>query len=66
MTCHGVPTFVIVKGRVCVEGGKVTEHKGLGQFVPNLPYAPYVYDAVHKRDAVSLLFFNLNKNPVHF
>jgi len=51
MTCHGVPKVVIVKGKVSVENGVVTGHKGLGQFVPNLPYAPIVYDAVKKRDA---------------
>ncbi len=52
MTCHGVPEVVIVRGKVCVENGKVVGTKGWGQFVPNLPYASFVYDPVRKRDAV--------------
>lgn len=44
MECHGVPEFVIVGGRVCVDNGELKVVQGHGRFVETLPYAPYVYD----------------------
>lgn len=44
MTCHGVPEFVIVKGRVCVEDGVVRVAEGYGTFLETPLSPPYVYN----------------------
>ncbi|CAO1395386.1 unnamed protein product [Diamesa hyperborea] len=44
MVCHGVPEFVIVKGRVCVEGDMLRVAEGYGQFCETKTYTPYIYD----------------------
>ncbi|KAH8414145.1 hypothetical protein KR222_009209 [Zaprionus bogoriensis] len=44
MTVHGVPEFVLVRGRICVENGSVRVAEGFGRFIP-LPTRPaFVYD----------------------
>jgi len=53
MTCHGVAEYVICSGRVCVDEGQVKVLQGFGKFVPNLPFAPYVYDPIKELDIVS-------------
>ncbi|XP_074028561.1 collapsin Response Mediator Protein isoform X2 [Leptinotarsa decemlineata] len=44
MKCHGVPDYVIVKGRVCLEEGQLKVVEGHGSFVETPVFAPYIYD----------------------
>lgn len=53
MTCHGVAEYVICNGRVCVDEGQVKVLQGFGKYVPREPNAPFVYDPIRERDAVS-------------
>lgn len=55
MQCHGVPEFVVVKGRVCVDDGQLRVAEGHGTFVETPVFPPYVYktmngDAKHGAD----------------
>jgi dihydropyrimidinase len=50
MECHGVPEFVIVNGRVCVDDEELKAVHGFGRFVPTPAYPPYVYDQVTERE----------------
>ncbi|XP_055602680.1 dihydropyrimidinase isoform X2 [Uranotaenia lowii] len=47
MKCHGVPEFVIVHGRVCVENGTIRVAEGQGTFVETPINPPFVYDALN-------------------
>ncbi|CAO1395398.1 unnamed protein product [Diamesa hyperborea] len=47
MVCHGVPEFVIVKGRVCVEGDMLRVAEGYGQFCETPVNSPYIYDKLN-------------------
>lgn len=47
MTCHGVPDYVIVRGRVCVEEGVLRVAEGQGTFVETPVEPPFVYDALN-------------------
>lgn len=44
MECHGVPEYVIVSGRVCVDDGELRVAQGHGRFVETPTFAPFVYD----------------------
>lgn len=44
MTCHGVPEFVIVNGRVCVDEDQLRVVEGHGRFVETPVFPPYLYD----------------------
>ncbi|CAG9864358.1 unnamed protein product [Phyllotreta striolata] len=44
MTCHGVPDYVIVNGRVCLDEGQLRVVEGYGRFVETPAYAPFVYN----------------------
>lgn len=44
MTCHGVPEYVLVRGRVCVEEREVKVTEGHGHFLETPVYSPYVYE----------------------
>ncbi|CAG9818544.1 unnamed protein product [Phaedon cochleariae] len=44
MQCHGVPEYVIVSGRVCLEEGQLRVAEGHGHFVDTPVFAPYVYE----------------------
>ncbi|CAH1984063.1 unnamed protein product [Acanthoscelides obtectus] len=44
MTCHGVPEYVIVNGRVCVDEGQLRVAEGHGRFIETPVFPPYVYD----------------------
>ncbi|KAG5889854.1 hypothetical protein JTB14_013260 [Gonioctena quinquepunctata] len=44
MQCHGVPEYVIVNGRVCLDDGQLKVVEGYGNFVETPVFAPYVYD----------------------
>lgn len=46
MQCHGVPEYVVVKGRVCVDDGQLRVAEGHGQFVETPVSPPFVYDAL--------------------
>ncbi|XP_058062502.1 dihydropyrimidinase isoform X2 [Anopheles bellator] len=47
MKCHGVPEFVIVRGRVCVENDLIRVAEGQGSFLETPVYPAFVYDAVN-------------------
>lgn len=44
MTCHGVPEYVIVNGRVCVDEDQLRAVEGYGNFVETPVFPPYLYD----------------------
>lgn len=44
MECHGVPEYVLVRGRVCVDNGEVKVVKGYGKYVETPVYSPYIYE----------------------
>ncbi|KAL1493256.1 hypothetical protein ABEB36_011343 [Hypothenemus hampei] len=44
MTCHGVPEFVIVNGRVIVDEGQIRAVQGFGKFIETPVFPPFVYD----------------------
>lgn len=57
--CHGVPEYVIVKGRVCVEEAEVkaTLSRGLGEFIQTPVFSPTAYpDAAPKREPPKVFF----------
>jgi dihydropyrimidinase len=43
MTCHGVPEIVLVRGKVCVENGKVNVEAGFGKYIQRKPFNSYIY-----------------------
>lgn len=47
MTCHGVPEYVIVKGRVCVEDGLLRVAEGYGTFLETPVSPSYVYNGIN-------------------
>lgn len=47
MTCHGVPEYVLVKGRVCVDNGKLDAIRGFGTFLETPVNPPFVYDPIN-------------------
>uniref|UniRef100_A0A1B6IG16 dihydropyrimidinase n=1 Tax=Homalodisca liturata TaxID=320908 RepID=A0A1B6IG16_9HEMI len=52
MECHGVPEYVIVNGRVCVDEGDLKVVQGFGRFVPCPSYPPLIYpDEAPKEEA---------------
>ena len=46
MTVHGVAEYVLSGGRVVVDEGQLKVVQGMGRYVPNPPFSPYVYDQV--------------------
>lgn len=52
LECHGVPVYVISRGKVVVDHGKVDVVKGSGKFVPRQPWTDFVYSRVYQRDKV--------------
>lgn len=50
MMCHGVPEYVIVNGRVCVDEGQLRAVEGYGRFIETSVYAPFVYDPEKLKD----------------
>ncbi|RZC41208.1 dihydropyrimidinase, partial [Asbolus verrucosus] len=44
MVCHGVPEYVIVNGRVCVDEEQLRVVQGHGRFVETPVFPPFVYD----------------------
>lgn len=52
MECHGVPEYVIVNGRVCVDEGELKAVQGFGKFVPTPTFSPFVYGSADQEDGV--------------
>lgn len=44
MECHGVPEYVLVGGRVCVDEGQLKVVQGHGKFIPTPPFPEFVYN----------------------
>ena len=44
MECHGVPEYVIVNGRVCVDDEQVKVVQGHGKYIETPVFPPFVYD----------------------
>lgn len=44
MECHGVPEYVIVSGRVCVDDEQLRAVQGHGRFIESAVYPPHVYN----------------------
>lgn len=44
MQCHGVPEYVIVNGRVCVDEGQLKVAEGYGRFLNTPPFPPFIYN----------------------
>jgi dihydropyrimidinase len=58
MECHGVPEYVIVNGRVCVDEGDLKAVQGYGHFIPTPVFPPYVYTMVKQREEVKHIDVN--------
>lgn len=50
MQCHGVPEYVIVSGRVCVDEGQLRVAEGYGRFISTHPYPPFIYNPEKLKD----------------
>ncbi|XP_022915660.1 dihydropyrimidinase isoform X2 [Onthophagus taurus] len=44
MECHGVPEYVIVNGRVCVDEEQLRAVQGYGHFIETPLYPPFIYN----------------------
>jgi len=44
MECHGIPEYVLVGGRVCVDEGQLKVVQGHGNYVPTPTHSEYVYN----------------------
>ena len=53
MEVHGIADYVITGGRVVVDDGELKVVQGGGQFVPNPPHSPYVYERIKEAEEVS-------------
>ncbi|KAJ8973818.1 hypothetical protein NQ317_002381, partial [Molorchus minor] len=71
MQCHGIPEYVIVNGRVCVDEGQLRVAEGHGRFVETPVFAPYIYDPEkleslkYEKNGVSDEIDHLKINKVH-
>ncbi|XP_024942594.1 dihydropyrimidinase isoform X1 [Cephus cinctus] len=50
MEVHGVPEYVIVNGRVCLDDGDLKAVHGYGRYVETPAYPAYVYDLVNAHE----------------
>ncbi|XP_043683438.1 dihydropyrimidinase isoform X2 [Vespula pensylvanica] len=50
MEVHGVPEYVIVNGRVCVDECELKAVHGFGKFVETPTFCNYVYDMIEERE----------------
>lgn len=50
MQCRGVPEYVIVNGRVCVDEENLRAVEGHGRFIETPPFAPFIYDPAKLED----------------
>lgn len=44
MSCHGVPEYVLVSGRVCLDEGNLKVVQGHGKFIPTPTHSKFVYN----------------------
>ena len=44
MECHGVPEYVIVNGRVCLDEEQLRVVEGYGSYIETPVFPPFVYD----------------------
>lgn len=44
MSCHGVPEYVLVGGRVCLDEGNLKVVQGHGKFIPTPTHSEFVYN----------------------
>lgn len=52
MEVTGVPEYVIVNGRVCVDECEVKAVHGFGRYVNVEPFGAYVYDMISDKEEV--------------
>jgi len=45
LQCHGVPEFVIVGGRLCLDDGNLRVAEGHGRFIETPAHPPFVYES---------------------
>lgn len=57
MEVHGVPEYVIVEGRVCVDECELKAVHGFGKFVETPSHVDYVYSMIEDREKVRLSFY---------
>lgn len=57
MEVNGVPEYVIVNGRVCVDDCDLKAVHGYGRFVETPIYPPYVYDLIEEREQVRKIYY---------
>lgn len=60
MEVTGVPEYVIVNGRVCVDECELKAVHGFGKYVNTEPFCTYVYDMINDKEKVQpipILFF---------
>lgn len=66
MEVTGIPEFVIVSGRVCVDEGGLKAVHGFGKYINTDPFGAYVYDMIKDQEKVSkgviFLIIVWNKN----
>lgn len=53
MVCHGVPLYVLSRGRIVRDPDGVHAVAGSGEFVPNPPYSEIVYGRIRQRDKIN-------------
>lgn len=61
MEIHGVPEYVIVNGRVCVDECELKAVHGFGKFVETPTFCNYVYDMIEEREKVYIHLLFVNK-----
>lgn len=64
MTCHGVPEFVIVNGRVCVDEDQLRAVEGYGHFVETPVFPPFLFD-VENADKLKPIKNGSIENDIH-
>lgn len=57
MEVTGVPEYVIVSGRVCVDECELKAVHGFGKYVNTEPFGAYVYDIINEKEKVNALDF---------
>lgn len=52
MEVTGVPEYVIVSGRVCVDECELKAVHGFGKYITAEPFGTYVYDMINDKEKV--------------
>lgn len=61
MECHGVPEYVLVGGRVCLDEGNLKVVQGHGKFIPTPTHSEFVYNKGMVNYYLYKYFFIFNK-----